>query len=243
MNSPLFIVWFKKDLRWHDHAALSNGAEWAAQTGGRVLPLWVYEPTMWQQSDMAAQHVGFANECLGELDAWIRQDSFEKAQLCRINGEMVDVLAALHAKLGAFTLVSTEETGNAWSYARDLAVSDWCKANAVAWRQFPSNGVVRRLLSHGGGRNKWTQHRLKRLQNDVLIAPEQVRWVQADALVGLTTCGEIAAGDLRLPGPDKVSRKRGGRSLALTELHTFLQQRGRTYRFDMSSPVTAPESC
>ena len=243
MDSPLFIVWFKKDLRWHDHAALSNGAEWAAQTGGRVLPLWVYEPTMWQQSDMAAQHAGFANECLGELDAWIRQDSFEKAQLCRINGEMVDVLDALHAKLGAFTLVSTEETGNAWSYARDLAVSDWCKANAVAWREFPSNGVVRRLLSHGGGRNKWTQHRLKRLQNDVLIAPEQVRWVQADALVGLTTCGEIAAGDLRLPGPDKASRKRGGRSLALTELHTFLHQRGRTYRFDMSSPVTAPESC
>ena len=125
MDSPLFIVWFKKDLRWHDHAALSNAAEWAAQTGGRVLPLWVYEPAMWQQSDMAAQHAGFANECLAEVDAWIKQDSAGKAGLVRIHGEMPDLLTTLHRQLGAFTLVSTEETGNAWSYTRDLAVADW----------------------------------------------------------------------------------------------------------------------
>ena len=243
MNSPLFIVWFKKDLRWHDHAAFANAAEWATQTGGRVLPLWVYEPTMWQQSDMAAQHAGFANECLAELDAWIGQDSADESRLVRIKGEMVDVLAALRDKLGAFTLASTEETGNAWSYTRDLAVANWCKTNSVEWREFPSNGVVRRLLSHGGGRNKWTQHRLKRLQSDVLPAPSQVPWIGADALADLKTCGEMTAADLHLPGVDKLNRKRGGRALALTELHTFLQQRGRTYRFDMSSPVTAPESC
>ena len=243
MSFPLFIVWFKKDLRWHDHAPLANAAAWALETSGRVLPLWVYEPAMWQQSDLAAQHAGFANECLSELDAWIKQDSANKAQLVRMNGEMVDALAALHARLGAFTLVSTEETGNMWSYQRDLAVVDWCKTNGVEWREFPSNGVVRRLLSHGGGRNRWTQHRLKRLQGDVLPAPEHVRWVTSNALEDLNTCGEISAAGLQLGSADKPERKRGGRSLALYELHTFLQQRGRTYRFDMSSPVTAPESC
>ena len=108
MSTPLFVVWFKKDLRWHDHAPLANAAAWATEQGGCVLPLWVYEPAMWQQSDMAAQHAGFANECLSELDAWIKQDSANKAQLVRMHGEMVDALAALHARLGAFTLVSTE---------------------------------------------------------------------------------------------------------------------------------------
>jgi deoxyribodipyrimidine photo-lyase len=243
MGVPLFIVWFKKDLRWHDHAALSNATAWAAACGGAVLPLWVYEPAMWQQSDMAAQHTGFANECLAELDAWIKQDSVGRNQLCRIHGHMPDVLATLRTQLGNFTLVSTEETGNGWSYARDLAVADWCKAHAVEWREFPSNGVVRRLLSHGGGRNRWTQHRQLRLQGPVLPAPTQVPWLAGQALGGLTTCGELSATDLLLPGPDKAGRKRGGRSLALMELHTFLRQRGRTYRFDMSSPVTAPESC
>ena len=243
MNAPIFVVWFKKDLRWHDHAALSNAAAWAAQNSGCVLPLWVYEPAMWQQSDMAAQHAGFANECLAELDAWIQLDSATDAHLCRLHGEMVDVLAALHAELGPFTLVSTEETGNAWSYQRDLDVVDWCRSNGVEWREFPSNGVVRRLLSDGGGRNRWTQHRLKRLQGNVLPTPEKVRWVETRALEGLDPCQEMLAAELGLNGRDKPGRKRGGRSLALDEMHTFLQQRGRTYRFDMSSPVTAPESC
>lgn len=243
MNSPLYVIWFKKDMRWHDHAPLANAAAWAKDSGGRVLPMWVYEPAMWQQSDMAAQHAGFANECLAELDAWIRQDSAGTAGLCRMHGEMADVLAALYARLGPFTLVSTEETGNMWSYQRDLAVVDWCKTHNVEWREFPSNGVVRRLLSHGGGRNRWTQHRLQRLQGEVLPAPSQVPWIAASALSDLNRCGELSAASLQLHGPDKPGRKRGGRSLALNELHTFLQQRGRTYRFDMSSPVTAPESC
>ena len=243
MDAPIFVVWFKKDLRWYDHAALSNAAAWAAQNSGLVLPLWVYEPAMWQQSDMAAQHAGFANECLAELDAWIQHDSASNAHLCRLHGEMVDVLTALHAELGPFTLVSTEETGNAWSYQRDLDVVDWCKSNNVEWREFPSNGVVRRLLSDGGGRNRWTQHRLKRLQGNVLPTPEKVRWVETCALESLNLCQEMLAAELGFDGPDKLDRKRGGRSLALDEMHTFLQQRGRTYRFDMSSPVTAPESC
>lgn len=243
MSAPLFIVWFKKDLRWHDHAALSNAAAWAAACGGAVLPLWVYEPAMWQQSDMAPQHSSFANECLRDLDAWIKQHSAGQSQLCRLHGDMPDVLATLQAQLGAFMLVSTEETGNAWSYSRDLAVAQWCKTNAVEWREFPSNGVVRRLLSQGGGRNRWTQHRMQRLQADILPAPIQVRWAAAQTLVGLKTCFEMTASDLQISGADKPNRKRGGRLSALDELHTFLAQRGRTYRFDMSSPVTAPESC
>ena len=243
MGEPLFIIWFKKDLRWHDHPPLANAAAWAQASGGCVLPLWVYEPAMWQQSDMAAQHAGFANECLAELDAWIKRDSLGNNQLCRLQGDMPAVLGLLHAQLGAFTLVSTEETGNSWSYTRDLTVVDWCKTHHVEWREFPSNGVVRRLLSHGGGRNRWTQHRLQRLQAPVPDAPEQVPWIAPQRLVHLPACGELKAADLQLHGFDTPDRKRGGRSLALTELHTFLQQRGRTYRFDMSSPVTAPESC
>ena len=74
MNNSLFVVWFKKDLRWHDQVALSNAAAWAQQYGGVVLPLWVYEPAMWQQPDMAVQHLGFANECLSELGNWVQQD-------------------------------------------------------------------------------------------------------------------------------------------------------------------------
>ena len=90
----------------------------------------------------------------------------------------------------------------------------------MQWREFPSNGVVRRLLSHGGVRNRWTQHRLARLQGSVLPAPSKVQWL-VPQIAGLATCAELTVHDLRLPSLDKAGRKCGGRSLALQELQTF----------------------
>ena len=161
----VYVVWVKKDLRWHDHAPLANAAAWAASGASKtdaVLPLWVYEPAMWQQPDAAVQHLGFANECLRELSSWVQHDATaltgqtdagdesnaaDHPGLCRLHGDMLSVLKTVLAQLGSFTLVSHEETGNSWSYQRDLDVAAWCAANDVEWREFASNGVVRRLQS------------------------------------------------------------------------------------------------
>ena len=246
----IYVVWFKKDLRWHDHAPLANAAAWAdsgAASGDAVLPLWVYEPAMWQQPDMAVQHLGFANECLRELSDWVRHDAQTSggcghAGLCRMHGDMLAVLAVLLKSVGPFTLVSHEETGNSWSYQRDLDVAVWCKTNGIEWREFASNGVVRRLKSLGG-RNRWSAHHLQRMQSGLLAAPQGVRWIQATELQSLPVCGELGPADLSMHGADKALRKHGGHSEALLELLTFLERRGQYYRFEMSSPVTAPESC
>ena len=72
LATPTTVLWFKRDLRWHDHAPLASAALWAQQHGGAVLPLWVDEPAMWAQPDMAAQ-VGTAlkriMKLLGEAGA------------------------------------------------------------------------------------------------------------------------------------------------------------------------------
>lgn len=246
----VYVVWFKKDLRWHDHAPLANAAMWAELDGpvSAVLPLWVYEPAMWQQADMAVQHLGFANECLSELNDWVQHDAQTTSScssspgLCRTHGDMLAVLMALLNSVGPFTLVSHEETGNGWSYQRDLDVAAWCKTNGVEWREFSSNGVVRRLQAQGG-RNRWSAHHQQRMQPPLLAAPHGVRWVDASARQQLPLCGEMGPAELKFHGADKPLRKRGGRSQALLELLSFLERRGQFYRFEMSSPVTAPESC
>ena len=234
------VVWFKRDLRWCDHAPLANAALWAQQSGSSVLPLWVDEPDMWAQPDAAAQHAGFAGECLVELAQWIVADG---GNLCRLRGDMVAQLARLHSVIGPFVLASHEETGNGWSFARDVAVGQWCSANGVQWREFPSNGVVRRLLSHGGGRNRWSQHKAARMDAPTLAPPAGVRWMSPEKLVKLAASGDFTAADIQLIGRDKPARQRGGRRAAVAELNSFLQQRGQHYRFEMSSPVTAPQSC
>ncbi|MCR9112669.1 MAG: deoxyribodipyrimidine photo-lyase, partial [Rhodobacteraceae bacterium] len=53
------VVWFKRDLRVHDHRALAQAA-----ARGPVLPLYVIEPEFWQQSDMSARHWAFVGESL-----------------------------------------------------------------------------------------------------------------------------------------------------------------------------------
>jgi deoxyribodipyrimidine photo-lyase len=42
------VVWFKRDLRVHDHAPLQHAA-----TRGAVLCLYVIEPSLWAQPDAA----------------------------------------------------------------------------------------------------------------------------------------------------------------------------------------------
>ena len=59
------IVWFKRDLRVEDHAPLAGAV---AASGGHVIPLYILEPDLWAQPDMARRHYDFLGECLGELD-------------------------------------------------------------------------------------------------------------------------------------------------------------------------------
>lgn len=43
------VVWFKRDLRVHDHAVLCEAAR-----QGRVLRLYFIEPSLWAQPDASA---------------------------------------------------------------------------------------------------------------------------------------------------------------------------------------------
>jgi deoxyribodipyrimidine photo-lyase len=61
------LVWFKRDLRWQDHAALAQAA-----AIGPVRCIYVIEPELWLQPDCALQHYEFINESLQVLDAHLR---------------------------------------------------------------------------------------------------------------------------------------------------------------------------
>lgn len=268
------VVWFKKDLRLSDHAPLAWAAEQARLHSAAVLPVWVYEPQAWQQADASARHLGFANECLADLQTHIAHvpaaqlGGQSSAQLLRCHGDMLGVLTKLKAALGSFSLVSHEETGNGWSYARDKAVAAWCKANGVAWQQFPSNAVVRALHARGGGRDRWSAHWAARMKDAPLAAPLQVPWLllpqaaaatpnatqatqatqttqTTQALAQLQTmhCGELTAQQLGMQDTDAPQRQKGGRSHVEGDLFSFLGHRGQNYRFEMSSPLTGADSC
>lgn len=224
------LVWFKRDLRVADHAPLA-----AAAAAGPVLPVYVIEPGYWQQPDTAARHWAFIRESLVELDQRLVELGLA---LQILEGELPAVFARLHAEHGIAAIHTHEETGNAWTYARDRAVATWCRQTGVALHETPQFGVVRGLRN----RDEWLGHWERRMKAaqvqmpaSVVAAPDvtpQVRYA-APAL-------PEALGQDQTPCP---GRQAGGRNAGLDLMASFLAERGETYRQGMSSPMTAEQVC
>ena len=221
------VVWFKRDLRVTDHAPLMQ-----ACAHGPVLPVYVYEPSLIAQPDVSAQHVAFNNECLQTLDVDLKAMGIK---LITQVGEIIDVLAAIKLRVGDFTLWSHEETGSGATFQRDKRVATWCRANGVAWHESPSGAVVRRLKD----RDRWSAIWMQRMKNAPLAAPSQA----TSPPITLDSQSIVAIDRLPVNGQDKPLRQRGGRTVALSDLHSFFNERGQHYRFEMSSPLTAADAC
>ncbi len=223
----MHVVWFKRDLRVHDHAPLVEAAR-----AGRVLPLYVFEPEIIGAPDYAVQHLEFTRECLADLD---RDLTAAGAPLVRLCGPMPDVLARLHERTPIESLWSHEETGNDLTYARDRRVHAWCREQSVPWHERPQSGVVRRLDT----RDRWADRWEVRMSQPVLAPPRRLSPAQVDR-TGFAT--DLPA-ELRPHGKDKPARQRGGRDAAEGLLATFLDGRACDYRSLMSSPLTAESAC
>ncbi len=215
------VVWFKRDLQVQDHPALAR-----AVMLGDVIPLYVFEPEYWAEPDVSGRQFDFVREAVRDLAVHCARLG---APLVIRVGRVVDVLDDLRRDIPFETVISHEETGNGWTYARDRAVAGWCRAHAVRWEELAQSGVVRRL----NGRDGWAGQRNAFLRTPQLNVPQRLAGptLQSDDipnLVGSDHC------------PD---RQPGGRDAGLALLDTFLSARGQTYRRDMSSPVTGETAC
>jgi len=218
------IVWFKRDLRVADHPAL-------ASVTGPVLPLYVVEPELWAQADASARQWAFVAECLEGLRAELA--ALGAPLVVRV-GEAVEVLEGLCRRHRIGRIVSHEETGTLWTYARDRRVGAWARGAGVAWEELPASGVVRRLASRDG----WAGRRERFLALGPLPAPgglEPVPGVEPGPIPG--------ARALRLAEDRCAHRQAGGRAAGLSALGSFLTSRGEGYRAAMSSPVTGERAC
>jgi deoxyribodipyrimidine photo-lyase len=219
------VVWFKRDLRLHDHAALAHAAQ-----QGPVLCLYVVEPGLWAQPDSALQHFEFVHESLIELHNDLQALG---GSLVVRTGHAVQVLSDLYAQAPFIELVAHQETGNAFTYERDLQVGAWCRSVGVGWTEMPQFGVVRRLKSRNTWQSHWEAH---------MGAPQ----AQLPAL-HFVTPAHHSGPEAMTPPPglqhNPPQRQRGGRSQALKTLHSFQNARALSYRGGISSPLSSPTAC
>jgi len=220
------LVWFKRDLRVADNPVLAR----AAEMGGRVLPLFIAEPELWAQPDASARQWRFVAESLEELRAALGELG---APLVTRVGRAEDVLRHLCAQHGIAHILSLEETGNAWTYARDKRIAAWARDTGITWEEIPQFGIQRRLKSRDG----WSKARDKVLRRALIEPPAALHALPEDP-------GAIPdARDLGLAFDPCPGRQKGGRSEALSLLGGFLTERGQTYRKAMSSPLEGATAC
>ncbi|SEI90477.1 Uracil-DNA glycosylase [Deinococcus reticulitermitis] len=218
------VVWFKRDLRLRDHAPLAEAAR-----RGPVLPLYVYEPEQLAHEEFGGHHLSYLGECLRELSDGLASLG---APLVLRRGEVTEVLEGLHAEHPIAGLWSHEETGNGVSFQRDRRVRAWARARGVPMTELPQNGVVRRLRDRDGWAATWEE----RMTAPIVAGPEQLHGVQAGS------CGVLSHAELGV-GANTKRIPPGGEAAAHEVLHSFLTVRGVNYMREMSSPVTAEESC
>ena len=218
-NTDVNLVWFKRDLRCEDHQALFE----AAKTGV-VLPVYIVEDSYWKLESVSERHRSFAAESVQSLSK--RIDTLG-GRLLIMSGDVIEVFVYLQKRFNFKRIFSHQETGNNWTYGRDLGVKLWCKNAGVFWNEYQSNGVIRCLKSRDGWSGLWN----KTMQSTVSKVPKI-------CFANLTDLSSV-----KFVGASKSSIQKGGRENVMNVLNSFLNERGRKYRGGISSPVTAIQAC
>ncbi|MAJ82020.1 MAG: deoxyribodipyrimidine photolyase, partial [Legionellales bacterium] len=219
------IVWFKRDLRINDHVCLSQ-----ASSTGPVIPLYIIEPKLWMSPDLSHRHYEFLKECLAELNDHLTQLG---QPLILKFGEAEDVLKQIIENHPIKAVWAHQETWNGWTYQRDITIRRFLKQKKIPFHEPPHNGVIRCLDNRNGWAARWYQS----MKKPTLSPPKSL------TPINITSDPLPRPSQLGLDNDGCKLRQHGGRSKAIELMESFLKVRGKNYTKEMSSPVTAFESC
>lgn len=219
------IVWFKRDLRTHDHAPLAEAAAL-----GPILPLYIVEPALWRLADASGRQWAFLRESLLELDQSLR--ILGQGLVVRV-GDASGVISELLDQFPISAVHSHMETGNQFTFKRDLQIKALLHARQIPWFEARQFGVVRGLKV----RKNWARQWESLMGEPCAAAPSALPAVPVErGVLPVWPCAELLADVC-------AGRQRGGRARGLALLDGFLETRGERYSREMSSPLSARTAC
>lgn len=205
--SGMHVIWFKRDLRVHDHAPLLA----AVASGAPVIPVYIHEPGYWAQPEHSRRQFDFITESLQELDAALQARG---SRLLIRTGPAQDVFAALHREFGLEAIHAHEETGLQWSLDRDRQLRRWARNAGIALREQPQHGVLRAAPAQGSRAQAW----------DRFMSAARGKAPEIIHSPALAASPWPIAEDFGLGGDDCPARQPGGRTAGVECLRTFLEE-------------------
>lgn len=227
MKKEINIVWLKKDLRILDHGPLFHATESALP----FLILYIFDPQLINAPDSDLRHFRFIYESLMDLQKNLKE---KKAKLFIIQKETTEVFEFLNKKFSIKTLFSHQEIGNEISYGIDRKITDFCKDNTIIWREFQTNGIIRKLKSRNGWNKRWE---VRMREKPFLITKQNWNTIDKEEI---NLFGEEIPNTWTIPNNNFQP---GGESYAWKYLKTFLKERHVNYSKQISKPLGSRTSC
>ncbi len=226
----MHLVWLKRDLRIEDHGPLFR-----ASLTEKMMAVYIFEPKRMAEPDYGANHHAFIVDSLRELQQELVSLNIP---LLYFVGEVVEVLSTLKSRYKTIHLHSHMEVGGGWTYDRDKQVKRWCQQQGVEWIEYPIFEVLRPHQN----RDQWATRWREGVGKARFPTPhKQSRPVEPPSfptmIVEPPSSQQVGLGE---PAPQ---RQQGGRSQGIALWQSFLAERGKNYRKEMSSPLTAFDAC
>jgi len=194
-----------------------------------VVVLYIYEPEWFDSYEFDSSHLEFVNQSLKELIPLFAQHFL--TFITRF-GSAPDVLKSLHQEFAFTKLYSHQETGNDWTFQRDLKVKSLLKSMGVSWREWSQFAIARGLKE----RNEWNQLRVKLIERELHPSPRALPNTPKLKSLGISSCDFF-----HLPKNTKTIMP-GGQSHAKKTLESFLGFRSKNYLAHISDPHFSQES-
>jgi deoxyribodipyrimidine photo-lyase len=184
--------------------------------------------------DSDVRHWRFVYQSLKEMKTKVEAVG---GKLYIFNNEVAHVFTALGSEFNINTIFSHTETGNKITYDRDLAIQQFCKKENIVWKEYQTNGVVRKLKSRATWDAKW--------KTFMTATPKMVNedgWNILKLENGFyeNLKGDTLSDEIILPNKNF---QQGGETLAWRYLDSFLKERYVNYSKHISKPALSRKSC
>lgn len=228
------ILWFKRDLRLRDNAALSA----ALADKKPLLMVYCFEPTVIQDPHYSPRHWQFVWEALQDLNQQLEGIN-PQISIKIICSEVTPFLENLQQNIPINKIFSHEETGLKVTYDRDKAVSAFCKNNNIQWLEYQSNGVIRGKKNRENWVKDWHKYMSKSLEK-----PDFTHWYSENEALNSFQFQEISSPEILFKGyAFNKTQQPGGESFAHRYLNSFLSDRAKNYAKSLSKPLASRKGC
>jgi deoxyribodipyrimidine photo-lyase len=229
-KEEIVIVWLKRDLRLKDHEPIF----FAQQQGLPILFIYCFEPSVMKYLDSDIRHWRFVYESLEDMQ-------FQFARLNKkisvFHNEILFVFSEIEKHFKIKTIFSHEETGNRITYNRDISVRKFCSGNNIEWKEYQTNGIVRKLKSRKIWDSLWKK-KMEEPPNFFELA--NCKFLDLNEEIYELVKGDELSKEITTRNP---SFQPGGETYAWKYLDGFIKERHVNYSKHISKPALSRKGC